>query len=99
MAAPITPPLSSEWSVRAGMACSTGTRREATIPARSLGERTDNHIIRSVMLVTDCRFSEAMSTRRSRRLVCRGLDIGSNDLVNRPASCFAVPADRRPNHP
>jgi hypothetical protein len=28
-----------------------------------------------------------------------GLDIGSNDLVNRPASCFAVPADRRPNHP
>jgi hypothetical protein len=32
---PITPPLSSKWSVRAGMTCPRGTRREAVISARS----------------------------------------------------------------
>jgi len=48
--APITPPLSSKWSVRAGMTCPRWFRREAIIPARSIAAsfQLTVHVVRSV---------------------------------------------------
>ena len=67
--APITPPLSSKWSVRAGMTRSRWFRREAIIPARIVAQihnPQQRHAFRDVghRLMLTCNDAKPVDLRR-----------------------------------